>query len=79
MVWRILLVLFKSALAVALLELMAPFGDAVGLHLTFVPTVARAISHAAAIPYREAELLFLFALATALLEGADFCWRVIVG
>jgi len=41
MVWRILLVLLKSALIVAVFEFFRPVADVIGVQFTFVATVAR--------------------------------------
>jgi hypothetical protein len=79
LVWRIVLVLFKSALMVALFELLSPVADAIGLQFQFIATVASALSHATAMPYREAEVLFLFLLATTSLEIGRFLWDLITG
>ena len=79
MFWRILVVLTKSALMVAALELLSPAADAVGLQFRFIAKMASAISHATALPYKEAEVLFLFFLATAILETTEFFWGLITG
>ena len=79
MLWRILLVLLKSALMVALFELVSPVAEAIGLRLAFVGPVAEALSRAAAIPYREAKTLFLLVLATTLLRIPKIVWDLITG
>ena len=79
MFWRILVVITKSAVMVALLELLSPAAEAIGLQFRFIARMASAISHATAMPYREAEVLFLFFLATALLETTEFVWGLITG
>lgn len=79
MFWRLLVVLTKSALMVALLELASPAADAVGLQFGLIARMASAISHSTAMPYKEAEVLFLFFLATAILETAGFVWGLITG
>jgi hypothetical protein len=79
MFWRLLVVLTKSALMVAVLELLSPAAEAVGLQFRFLVKVASAISHTTALPYKEAEVLFLFFLATAILETAEFVWGLITG
>jgi len=79
MVWRLVFLLFKSALMVALFRLLSPVADAVGLQFQFVDSVARSVSHFTAMPYAEAEILFLFLLATTILEGIRFVWDVTVG
>ncbi|MBZ5576549.1 MAG: hypothetical protein LAP40_08330 [Acidobacteriia bacterium] len=76
---RLLLLLFKSAVMVALLELLNPVADAIGLQFRFVDTVASAIAHSTAIPYRDAETLFLFGLVTAVLEGGQWLWDLVTG
>jgi hypothetical protein len=70
MLWRILLVLLKSGLTVALFEVVRPIAEAVGVQLSLVATIAKAISSATAIPYREAEVLFLLVFAATMLEIA---------
>ena len=79
LVWRFVIVLFKSALMLALLELLSPVAGAIGLQFKFVAAVASAISHATAMPYRQAETLFLFLLTTTLLEVTRFVWDLITG
>ena len=79
MIWRILPLLLKSALMVALFELLGPVADAIGVQFGLVARIAGAISHATALSYREAETLFLFVLATTLLEAARYFWDVITG
>jgi hypothetical protein len=79
MAWRLLLVLFKSVAMVALFEFLSPVADAIGLQLDFITTVSKAISHATALPFREAEILFLLALATTLLEIGRIVWDLITG
>ncbi|HLK50693.1 MAG TPA: hypothetical protein VKT49_21280 [Bryobacteraceae bacterium] len=79
MIWRLLIILFKSALMVALFELLSPVAEAVGVQLKFVATVAAAISHSTSMPYKEAEVLFLFLVATTLLEIARFLWEFLAG
>ena len=71
MVRRILPVVFKSALIVALFELLGPVADAIGLRLN-LEAIAIAISHATAMPYRVAEVFFLFLLVAVVLELARF-------
>ena len=79
MVWRLFLILVKSALMVALFELLSPVTEAIGVQLKFVATVATAISHSTAMPYKEAEVLFVFLLATTLLEITRFLWEFFAG
>jgi hypothetical protein len=79
MAWRLLLLLCKSALVVALLELLSPVASAIGLQLPFLDTMATAVAHSTALPYREAEALFLFVLVTTLLEVTQFLWALLVG
>ena len=68
MFWRILLVLLKSGLTVALFEASRPLVEAIGVHLSLVGAVSRAISKATAIPIQEAEILFLLVFMAGLLE-----------
>jgi hypothetical protein len=79
MAWRLLLVLFKSAAMVALFEFLSPVADAIGLQLDSIATVSKTISNATAIPFREAEILFLLALAATLLEIGRIVWDLITG
>ena len=79
MAWRILVVLLKSAVAVALFEFLSPVAEVIGLQMTFIGTVAEAISRATAIPYREAEILFLLALAVTLSQITRIVWDLITG
>ena len=79
MAWRLLLVLFKSVAMVALFKFLSPVADAIGLQLDFIATVSKAISNATAIPVREAEILFLLALAATLLEIGRVVWDLITG
>ena len=79
MFWRLLIVLTKSALMVAALELLSPAVEAIGLQFRFIVKVASAISHTTAMPYKEAEVLFLFFLVTAILEIVEFAWGLITG
>ena len=79
MVWRVLLVIFKSALMVVLFEFVRPVADVIGLQLAFVDTVAEAISRATALPHWEAEILFLLALAVSLSQIARIFWDLITG
>lgn len=79
MTWRILLVLVKSAVVVALFEFLHPVADAIGLQLNFVSAVATAISRATAIPYREAEALFLLAVVVTLSQITRIIWDLITG
>jgi hypothetical protein len=79
MIWRILLVVLKSALIVAAFEFFRPVADAIGLQLTFVSTVAGAISQAARIPNWEAEILFLLAVAFAVTQITRIFWDLITG
>jgi hypothetical protein len=79
MAWRILLVLFKSAVMVALFEFLSPVADAIGLELNFIATVSKAISYVTAIPFREAEIVFLLALAATVLEIGKVIWDLITG
>ena len=74
---RSLFVLLKSALMVAFLELLSPVGNATGLKVRFVATVATAISRATTLPFREAEVLFLLILVIALSEMGRAVWNVI--
>lgn len=78
MAWRLLLLLCKSALLVALLELLSPFASDLGLRFPFLDTMAGAIAQSTALPYPEAQVLFLFVLAMASLEVADFVWTLLV-
>ena len=77
MLWRIVLLVAKSALMVALFDLMSPVADAVGLQLTFIATASRAISQVTAMSYNEAQTLLLFLLATTILEIGRFVWEMI--
>ena len=77
MLWRILLVFVKSSVMVALFELLSPVAEPIGIQLTFIATIARTISQATVIPYRDAEILFLFVLATTLLELSRFVWDLV--
>ena len=79
MFWRILLVLLKSALIVALFEFLSPVVDAIGLQFNFIATVSKAISQATAIPFKEAEIVFLLALAATVLEIGRVAWDLITG
>ena len=79
MFWRIFVVLAKSALMVALLELLSPVAESIGLQVNFVGRMASAVSHSTALPYKEAEVILLFLLATTLLETAQFFWDLITG
>ena len=79
MIWRLLFLLFKSALMVAMFKLLAPAAEAVGLQFHFVDSVAQAVSHFTAMPYQEAEILFLFLAATTILELGSFLWDLAVG
>ena len=79
MLWRILLVLFKSAVMVALFKLLSPMAEAIGLQLSFIDPIAREISYATSLPYRESEVLLLLVLATALLEVPRILWDLITG
>jgi len=79
MVWRLLFLLFKSALMVALFKLLSPAAEAIGLQFQFVDSVARSVSHFTTMPYQEAEILFLFLLATTILEFGSFLWDLTVG
>ena len=78
MAWRLLLLLCKSALLVALLELLSPFASDLGVQFPFLDTMASAIARSTALPFREAEVLFLFVLVMASLEVADFVWMLLV-
>lgn len=77
MFWRILLLVAKSALMVALFDLMSPVADTVGLQLTWIAAASRALSQATAMSYNEAQTLFLFLLATTVLEFGRFVWEMI--
>jgi hypothetical protein len=66
-----------SAVMVTLFEFLSPVADAIGLQLDFIATVSKAISQATAIPFREAEILFLLALAAMLLEIGRIVWDLI--
>ena len=68
MFWRILLVLVKSGLTVALFEALRPIVEALGVQFSLVSSVSRAISNATAIPVREAEILFLLLFMAGMLE-----------
>ena len=78
MFWRILVILLKSGLTVALFEAFRPVVEAVGLQLTLVGTVAKAISSATAISYREAEVLFLLVFTITLFEIARIVWDLML-
>lgn len=77
MFWRILLLVAKSALMVALFDLMSPVADAVGIQFTWIAAASRAVSQATAMSYTEAQTLFLFLLATTILEFGRFVWEMI--
>lgn len=77
MFWRILLLVAKSALMVALFDLMSPVADAVGLQFTWIAAASQAVSQATAMSYNEAQTLFLFLLATTILEFGRFLWEMI--
>jgi hypothetical protein len=79
MVFRLLFLLLKSALMVALFKLLSPVAQAVGLQFQFVDSVASSISHFTAMPYYEAEVVFLFLLATTILEAGRLIWDITVG
>ena len=79
MAWRLLLLLCKSALLVALLELLSPVAAAIGLQFPFIDTMAAAISRSTELSYRQAETLFLFVLVMTLLEVVHFFWVLLVG
>ena len=79
MVWRLLFLLLKSALMVAMFKLLSPAADAVGLQFHFVDSVASSVSHFTALPYQEVEILLLFLLATTILELGSFLWNLAVG
>jgi hypothetical protein len=76
MLLRILLLVMKSALMVALFDLISPVTDAIGFQLTFIATASRALSQATAMSYKEAQTLFLFLLATTILEIGRFVWEL---
>lgn len=78
MAWRLLLLVCKSALVVALLELLSPVAAAVGLQFPFIDNMAASIAHGTSLSYREAETLFLFVLVMTLLEVAQFMWALLV-
>ena len=77
MFWRILLVLLKSAVMVTMFEFLSPIADAIGLQLNFVATIAGAISHATAVPYRDSEIVVVFLLFATLLEISKAFWDLI--
>ena len=77
MMWRIFLALLKSAVMVALFEFFSPVAEAIGLQFTLIATISRAISQAAAIPYRDAEILFLLALATTVSQIVKVIWDLV--
>jgi hypothetical protein len=77
MFWRILLVLLKSAVMVTLFEFLSPVTDSIGLQLNFVDAIAKAISHATAMPYRESEIVVVFLLSATLLEISRAFWDLI--
>ena len=79
MVWRVLLVVLKSSLAVALFEFLNPVAGAIGLQLTFVTTAAAAISRVTVMPYREAEVVFLLAVAVVMSQMVRILWDLITG
>ena len=79
MAWRLILLLCKSALVVALLELLSPVADAVGLQFPWIDTMATALTRSAALSHGQAETLFLFVLVTTLLEVGQFVWALLVG
>jgi len=64
---------------VALFELLAPVAEAVGLHLTFIATLASNVSHFTALSSNQAEILLLYLVATAILEVANVFWHLLVG
>ena len=76
---RSLFVLLKSAIMVAFLEFLSPAGEAIGLQVRFVATVATAISQATTLPYKEADVVFLLVLVIALSEMARAVWNVVTG
>lgn len=78
MAWRLLLLLCKSALVVALLELLSPVAAAVGLRFPLIDTMAAALTRSTALSHGQAEALFLFVLVMALLEAAQFLWAVLL-
>jgi hypothetical protein len=64
---------------VAFLEFLSPVGEAIGLRMRFVATVAAAISQVTALSYKEAEVFFLVVLVIVLSEMARTIWNVITG
>ena len=76
---RSLFVLLKSAIMVAFLEFLSPVGEAIGLRVRFVATVATAISQVTDLPHKEAEVLFLLVLVIVLSEIARAVRSVITG
>ena len=70
MLWRTLLLLLKSSLTVAVFEVLRPAAEAVGVQLSAVATIARAISSATSLQYWESEVLFLLIVAATMLEIA---------
>ena len=74
---RILLVLLKSSVMVTMFEFLSPIADAVGLQLNFIARIAGAISHATAVPHRDAEIVVVFLLSATLLEISKVFWDLI--
>ena len=68
MLWRIVLIFLKSGMTVALFEALRPIVEGLGVQLSLVSSVSRAISNATSIPVREAEVLFLLLFMAGLLE-----------
>jgi len=77
MFWRILLVLLKSAVMVTLFEFLSPIADSIGLQLDFVDAIAKAISRATAVPYRDSEIVVVFVSCATLLEISRAFWDLI--
>jgi hypothetical protein len=64
---------------IALFEAFRPMVEAIGIQLSFVGTVSRAISNATAILAREAEVFFLLVFMAVLLEFSSVVWKLMIG
>jgi hypothetical protein len=62
---------------VTMFEFLSPIADAIGLQLNFIARIAGAISHAAAVPYRDSEIVVVFLLSATLLEISRVFWDLI--
>ena len=58
-------------------EFLSPIADAMGLQLNLIARIARAISHATAVPYRDSEIFVVFLLSATLLEISRVFWDLI--